>query len=297
MFRPALLLALLGIGSLSAQTLAPRPVDAVRTGVLQDPTLRESSGVARSRSRPGRLYTINDSGNPPDIFLTDSSGRPIGRWRVPLVANRDWEALSVGPCPTGSCLYLGDIGDNAERRPSVVIYRLREPSGLMAEFRGAAEDAPLDLDSVVVAYPDGPHDTEAMWIDPAGSINLVSKGRSGAVRLYRLDARAWNRVGIVTATLIQSLPIVPEQSLGRWVTDAAINPRGDQVAIRTYTEIYFFPILPAGRLGAPLRSCNLAGLEPQGEAVDWLDDERLVLTSESPPGPNGGFIHIIRCHG
>ena len=290
-----LLAALLLPAALGAQTLAPRPVLADRTGSFQDPALTESSGVIRSRLLPRVLFTINDSGNDPVIFAFDSSGRPLGSWRVPGVTNRDWEALSIGPCPGGSCLVIGDTGDNDERRARVVLYRVREPARF-ERFRGAVDPTPLGLDSALVRYPDGPHDVEAMWVEADGSVALVSKGRSHGVRLYRVPAAAFGASGGVEAQLLQVLPISADRTLGRWVTDAALAPGGQRVAIRTYTELYLFPVLPGGRLGTPV-ACNVAGLEPQGEGVEWLDDRRLLLTSEAGPRGAPGPIHVVRCDG
>jgi len=278
---------------LAAQTLAPRPVDAVRTGAFAHPDLRESSGLARSRFLPHVLYTINDSGNPPDLFAVDSSGRDLGRWRVPGVTNIDWEAVATGPCPAGSCIVIADIGDNGERRAAVTLYRLREPTRL-DRFRGGPDASPLDLDSAVFTYPDGPYDAEAIWVDPTGAVSVVTKGRHGGVRLYRVPAQAFGRKGPAVAAFVQQLPIEPERFFGRWVTDAALSPDGRRVAIRTYTELYLFPLLPLGRLGTPV-SCNVAGLEPQGEGVEWLDDTRLILGSEAGPGGGPAPIHVARC--
>ena len=278
---------------LVAQQLAPRPVVAVQTGRMQDPGLTESSGVIRSRILPSVLYTINDSGNDPVIFAIDSSGRPLGRWRVPGAANRDWEAISIGACPAGSCIYIGDTGDNAERRSTVRIYRMREPVRF-ERFRGAPDPAPIDLDSLILRYPDGPHDTEAMWLDDAGTIYLVTKGRSAGVKLFRVGPGGFGRGTPVNAELVQKLPIEANQQLGRWVTDAARSPDGRTIAVRTYTEIYLFPVTGMGRLGAPT-SCNVAGLEPQGEGIDWLDVQRMILTSENYPSGRPGPIHVVRC--
>jgi hypothetical protein len=278
-----------------AQTLGPHPVQATLTGHFQDPDLRESSGVALSRAYPGVLFTINDSGNPPEIFATDSTGRPLGKWRIPLVHNRDWEALSIGPCPRGSCFYIGDIGDNSERRADVQIYRVRVPVALQA-FRGVTDESSLALDSAVVRYPDGAHDAEAIWVEDDGDLFVVTKGRTGGVKLFRVSATSFGAGRAVTATLMQVLPIEADRRVGRWVTDAARSPDGRRVALRTYSEVYLFPLMPGGRLGPPA-VCNVAGLEPQGEGVAWLDNRRLILTSEAPPGTTAGPIHIVTCGG
>lgn len=289
-----LLAVLLAPELLPAQIIAARPVEAARTGVFQDPNIRESSGVILSRRFARVLYTINDSDNDPVVFAFDSSGRSIGRWLVPGVHNRDWEAISSGPCPQGMCLYLGDLGDNQEHHPTVTIYRVREPERLDL-FRGVSKGARAPgLDSLTFRYPDGPHDAEAMWVDRFGIVFIVTKGRTGGIRLFRLSASDFGTGRAATAQLVQMVPITPDQRIGRWVTDAALATDGRRVAIRTYTELYLFPVLPLGRLGTAT-VCNLAGLEPQGEGVTWLDDRRLLLTSEAGPSGEPAPIHVVRC--
>lgn len=283
-----LALTLTPLSTAAAQLIAPKPVKVLAQGAFQEPDLTESSGVTTSGTAR-LLYTINDSGNTPEIFATDSSGRPLGRWRVPVVRNRDWEAISRGPCPAGTCLFLADIGDNMERQPQVVIYRLREPE--FKVFRGAESSQPLALDSLVLTYPDGAHDAEALWVDARGDVSIVSKGRNGTINYYWTPGTSFTGTPVV-AQLRQSLPITPDKNLGRLVTDAALSPDGRRVAIRTYSEIWFFPVAPAGRLATPT-SCNVAGLEKQGEGITWLDDRRLLLTGEAVGGP--GPIQVVTC--
>ena len=52
-------------------------------------------------------------------------------------------------------------------------------------------------------YPDGAHDVEAIYVSPRDSaLYLVSKGRSGGVRLYRVArAQLWRYVLTVPASL------------------------------------------------------------------------------------------------
>ena len=58
----------------------------------------------------------------------------------------DWEDIAA----QDGVLYVGDIGDNAARRPEIVVYRLSEP--------GAAGD--VEAERLVLHYADGPHDAE-----------------------------------------------------------------------------------------------------------------------------------------
>jgi hypothetical protein len=275
----------------AAQQPAASVIEVLSAGSLSDSALRESSGVARSRLIPGVLYSINDSGKDAEIFALDSTGAALGRWVLPALANRDWEAIAAGPCPAGRCLYIGDLGDNLEKRKHVTIYRVPEPKSVAA-IRNPSGSGAIAIDSLRFRYPDGPRDAEAMWVDSSGVPHVVSKGRSGKIILYRVPPR-FGRKPIQTAERVEVLPITAQPALGQWVTDAALAPDGRRVAIRTYTMLYLFPVLPDGRLGASTH-CGLAGLEPQGEGVEWLDDHRLFLTSESVDGKPAP-VHVVRC--
>lgn len=96
--------------------------------VVQIPGLSEASGLAASSRVPGRLWTHNDSGEPVGVSV-DARGTVTGRVRLMGARVEDWEAIAVGPCGTGSCLHVGDIGDNEAKRKRITIYRLPEPDG------------------------------------------------------------------------------------------------------------------------------------------------------------------------
>ena len=274
-------------------------VQAAQTGTFKSPRLTESSGVAVSRAHRGVLWSHNDSGDGPYLYATDLAGTDRGALLVPGARAVDWEDMALGPCPggrSGDCLYFADTGDNAERRPTVTVYAVPEPEPPVSPAdtqRTTPAPAVLQL-----RYVDGPHDVEAIYVSFRDSaLYYVSKGRSGAIRLYRVPAADWRAGGdaTVVASLVQELPIAPELSAGRWVTGAAMRPDGGLVAIRTYGEIFFFTPGDAGRLTPAARPvCTVRGLESQGEAIDFLDDTTVVLTSEA--GRNApGSIHTVRC--
>lgn len=264
-----------------------RAVEVRQTGSFADNRLTESSGVAASRTHPGVLWTHNDAGHPAALYATDTLGRAIGRYSVTGARSVDWEDIALGPCPSGECLYIGDVGDNEEQRPAVMIYRVPEPD------LSTGREATLPVDTLRVRYPDRPRDVEALFVDREGGTWLVSKGRSTGILLYHVPAAAWEAGGAV-ARLVDTLPIQNHRPSGRLVSGAAIAPDGRRVVIRTYRDLFLFT-LEAGRLqpaAAPNR-CEILGLEPQGEAVDWFDAGTLVLTSESRGGP----VHLLRCGG
>lgn len=272
------------------------PSLAERTGTLRSPPITESSGVAVSRRHPGVLWTHNDSGDGPMLYATDLAGFDLGRYLVPGATNYDWEDIALAPCPEPprDCLYLADTGDNSERRRTVTLYIVPEPVALP---RPAANDDPARVTAraraVRVKYPDGAHDVEAMWVEPDGSVQLVSKGTNGPMWRYLVPRASLDR-DTATAEPIDRFPVVPQRALGRLVTAAAMSPNGKRVVIRTYTELFFYRRERDRRLAEDGTPCWLGTLEPQGEGIAFLDDSTLVLTSEGVLGQPGS-IYRVRC--
>lgn len=262
----------------------------LRTATIRSDRLQETSGVVVSRAHRGVLWSHNDSGDGPYLYATDLSGTDRGRLRVAGAAAVDWEDMAPGPCPTGrgSCLYVGDTGDNARHRRWVTVYAVSEPAP-PAE-RGDTLTAAAQV--LRMRYPGGPRDVEALYVAPSdGALFLVSKVRSGSARLYRVDLAHWSADTAVTAVLVQELRIPRSEP----VTGAAIRADGRLVALRVPDEVLFFTPGAAGRLvprGGP--KCGLPGLQVQGEALAFVDDSTLVLTSERARGRRAA-IHTVRC--
>jgi hypothetical protein len=279
-----------------AEALVDAARVVVQTGSVPR-VLRESSGVAVSRRHPGVLWSHNDSGFPPVLHAIGLDGRVIGEVAVRGAKNVDWEDLALGSCPPRSgatstdCLYIGDIGDNAARRDHVVVYVVAEPD--------PARDSTPVLAALRISYPEGAEDAESLAIDTHGNLTIVTKGRSGSMRLLGVPATAWERLtngpGTYEAETLGNLTVTPDFRQGRQATGAAVAPSGRWLAVRTYREVYF---LARSEKGWALdgNRCYLWGREPQGEAVDFLDEQTLVLTSEAV-GDREGTILRVRCEG
>lgn len=280
---------------------------------IQSPRLIESSGVAVSRTYPDVLWSHNDSGDGPYLYATDLRGTDRGRLLVAGAGAIDWEDMALGPCPVAfvlqtrpsrkvatSCVYLADTGDNREIRPFVTIYAIPEPEPPAGpgDTLGTTRAAAI----LQVRYPDGAHDVEGVYVSPRDSaLYFVSKAYQPgtAIRVYRVGREAWSPQDstgkVADATLVQTLDIRPNREAGRVVTGAAIRPDGRVVALRTYGEVYLFHPGVGGRLSpARDRACSIAGIDIGGEAIDFLTDSTLVLTSEaSRHGP--GTINLVKC--
>lgn len=273
--------------------------DSVRLATLEHAfRLDEASAAAASARHDGIVYTINDSGNEEVLYAFDSTGNAMGRWVVRRIRNRDWEALAVAPCaagPSASCVFIGDVGDNALSRPSVVIYQVPEPDSLA--FGTVGE---LHADSLMVRFADAPHNIESMVRAPDGSFLLLTKevmrrpdGSRRPTLVYRVPPTAWGAQAEATAVLVDSVPIVPGAATRQQVTDASLSRDGRLLAVRTYNAVWLFAAdsltgLPVSGI-APV-TCNIAALrEPQGEGVGIVavgaQRVRLVLTTEGDKEP------------
>ena len=112
--------------------LIPCPTfDVARPAVtVQVRQLTEAWGLVASTKNPGVLWTHNDAGDGPRIFAIRADGTKVAEIALGGAAKaKDWEDLAIGPDPAGNdSLYIGDIGDNDENRPSIFVYKIAEPS-------------------------------------------------------------------------------------------------------------------------------------------------------------------------
>jgi len=266
--------------------------EAARAGRLDDPELKESSGMAPASGENTLFWTHNDSGNNARLFAIDSTGRVVGRVRVRGATNTDWEAVASGPCVEGTCLYIADVGDNGAKRPVVTLWRVAEPR--VTDVNSATATR------LAFRMPDGPQDVEAIYVAPDTSVWLISKrpartvaGAARPARVYRLPPAVWaaDATGPTVADLVDSLPIVPQKGDSRdWVTDAAVSPpRADgsrRLAVLTYGAIQVFGLDPeTGRPGLRYARCALPVRERDAEAIAWLPDGRLLFTNEGKGAP------------
>ena len=281
-----------GFGVIVALVIAAGSSEAraqcrVAGDVVRVPQLAEASGIAASRRVPDRLWAINDSGEPV-IYALSSRGSVAGEIHLTGATVEDWEAVAVGPCPDGSCLYVGDIGDNSARRKRITIYRLPEP----ADATGGSATSEV----FYATYPDGPQDAEALFTSPDGRLYVVTKGETGAVALYRFPRE------LEPGTSMQLERVgTPRESARSTqsdrITDGALSPRGDWIVLRTNRALTFHRTkeLMSGNW-KPAHVVDLAQLrEPQGEGVTFAADDTIVVAGEGGGKSAAGTFARLSC--
>jgi hypothetical protein len=222
------------------------------------------------------LWSHNDSGNDQVLFALAPDGTLRGRVRVPVTMS-DWEDVSAGPCPSGDCLYLADIGDNQARRRQIVIYRVSEPA--------AGDRDTAIVDAFPSTYADEPHNAEALFVldarffivtkDRTGNVYRSREGRPGGAPL------TFERVGELR------LPAV---------SDAETSADGRFVVVRTSDEVALYGTDEIRRnVFTPALRFSLAGLrEAQGEGVA-LEGNQLFLSGEGWLLNRPGTMMTLRC--
>ena len=245
----------------------------------------EASGAVASRRTPGVVWTHNDSGEP-ILIAVDTRGAVIGRVRVTGAQVDDWEDLAIGPCPQGTCVYIGDIGDNRGRRDRITVYRVPEPSPDMT--------ATPPAEAFHAAYPDGAHDAESLFVTPEARLFAITKGDPGPVALYRfphpLQSVSVMRLERVGAPLGEGNVARHDRPTG-----ADTSSDGRWVAVRTIAWLAFYRTadLTSGQWRAAARA-DLSGVgERRGEGVAFGPDGTVFLVGEG--GRDGGTFARLRC--
>jgi hypothetical protein len=219
---------------------------------FQDGAIDESSGLV---VRGDRIYTMNDSGGGPVVYAVDRrTGETAATTTFADEDPEDLEALAPGR--RGS-LWVGDTGDNRRERGSIRVYHLTPPR----------EGGQVAADSFDLAYPDGPHDAEALLVRPGSQrLFVVSKRPFIGGVVYRapkeLGADEVNR-------------LEPVARVSGMITDGTFLPDGEHVLLRTVggAAVYTFP-------GWEKVAEFVLPLQDQGEGIAVGPDGRVYLSSE-----------------
>lgn len=287
--------AALALGALPSAALAGPCIQwraPEEVGALETTMLREASGLAASRAYPGRLYLNNDSGDGPYFYVREPQRGETARVGVSGFSARDVESIALGPCTgSASCVWLGDIGDNARTRETVTFAAVSESEAFAAEA--------IPAQTISARYPDGPHDAEAFAFHPNGDLYLITKTMqvasrtSGPAGIYRLPAAALasGDGGVLTFETVGAidLPALINDFFPNQVATAMdISADGERVAILTYRNLLEWSEdlsdgIETGSSLQPGSDYTLTPIAPlvQAEALAYLpDDMGVIYTSE-----------------
>lgn len=242
----------------------------IAAGTLKNREISEASGMDLSVRNPGMLWTHNDSGDKPQLFLIDTAANHLRTFTIENSQNRDWEDISVvRDKSTGAGrIYIADIGDNLAVYDHARIYIVDEPSA-------TSPDSTVSMvGRIVFRYPDGKRDAETIMVDPSTSdIYLVSK-RESKVHVYRIGY-PYNFIDTVTAEKIIEMPFT-------YIVAGDIADDGSGILMKNYDKIWYWKHSKNKTIAESL-SAKPQELpykrEPQGESICW--------------GPGGNSFYTI----
>ncbi len=265
---------------------------ALKTGLFHEPTasaliedtrLVEASGLIVSVKNPGFLWTHNDSGGEPSLYLIDKNANVKMVVTLEGFSNTDWEEIAM--VDTGNIPYIliGEFGDNQGVRDTVAIVKIEEP-----EYNRKAEfSVPNDnIEEMRFTYAEGPRDSEAFFYDyNSDKLVLISK-REENVNVYEFEFQP------ASFQIIRSLGTIPFRNF----TSADMNKKGE-ILLKNYDSIFYWEEsdLPASKriLNTPQWRVPY-NPEPQGEAICWDGDGNFYSISEKNKGLDQLLIRYER---
>jgi hypothetical protein len=247
-----------------------------------DQRLSEASGLAASVANPGMFWTVNDSGNPPEVFLIDQFAKTRMVCTLPFARNRDWEdiAIGAGPDTTKKYIYVADIGDNWSQYKLKYIYRFEEP------ILGGQQDVSISrFDTLILKMPDGSQDSEAVLVDPlTNDLFLISKNKKTAA-LYSLPY-PFSR-DTMELRKVMTLPFTQ-------IVAGSISADGMEILLKNYDKIYYWKRSPGESLTQLLKRKPVElpyEREHQGEAITWsLSGNEFYTVSEGTSENPGNLL-------
>jgi len=237
-----------------------------------DSAIKETSGITKDGKT---IWTLNDSGNPNEIYQFDMQGKILHRVEISGSTNTDWEDMTSD----STDLYIGNFGNNVGKRKDLKIYGVTLDS-----LASKSTEVELEISfsyAAQVEFPgnyDHNFDCEAM-VSYGDSLYLFSKSWKDEIcMIYSLPKMAGNF----------KLRAKDQFDSKGVITGAALSPLEDRLCLLGYnfTRGAFDPFIwifsdfeGADFFGGQKIRYNLDS-KRQMEAVEWVSDSTLYITAE-----------------
>ncbi|MBD3636558.1 MAG: hypothetical protein HUJ25_04385 [Crocinitomicaceae bacterium] len=269
------------------------PVNAgIRIKKLADleSELSESSGLEYYMNK--YLITHNDSGNKAIIYVINEHGKILKEIEIKDADNDDWEDLT---CSADGTLYIGDIGNNENKREKCQIYVVKSDF-----FK--TKDGDVKSDKITFEYEDQQefppakaelhYDAEAIfWMKD--SIYILTKCRSepfsGRSFVYVLP----DKPGKYKARKIGEIPFCSLSWMFCSVTSADYDPKSNTLVVLLYGKIIFISDFPGNRFWEGKFESHTIWNIKQREAITFIDANNLYMSDEYSKKVGGGNLYKV----
>lgn len=250
--------------------------------IVDNYRIKEASGLVASQLYLNCLWTHNDSRNPSKIYLLSEKGQLLRQYTLKDALFEDTEDIAIQTSRDGqSYIFLGDIGDNQNRRNVKQIYYFPEPvsSDTNLTPKGLISDTLVRYQTIKFTYPNGQWDAETLMFDNlANELYVVTKEQKRA-QIFRIPLNQPNKT--LTAEKLGEIPYP-------FLTAGDMSQDGKEILLKNYRTIYYWKRTPNQSLIQTLlqKPSKLPYLyEPQGEAIAWAYNSSGYFTlSENPKG-------------
>jgi hypothetical protein len=245
----AWLLIFISFSLVGAAQLRQAPYGSpILSGYLENPSIKEASGMVASHQNQGVFWIHNDGGNDACLFAVTASGRHVGTFQIAAAKNIDWEDLALFYHAQTAYLLIADVGDNDAQRSDCSLYALVEPKISQSD---SAKHHTLEIAwQRRFRYEDGPRDCEAVAVDVASRKILLLSKRDEPPVLYSLPLWPATAGKIEIANKIVKISNIPPPTqadlqfkYGQYrsqPTAMDISPSGREIVVLTYKNAYSY---------------------------------------------------------
>ena len=223
------------------------------------------------------------------IYQVNFSGELLKGIRIENAKNKDWEDMAMD---NKGNIYIGDIGNNNNRRKSLVIYKIDNPE---------EGDGELKAKKIKYNYPeqkDFPpkkknlkYDAEAMFYRE-GHLYIITKNRASPFDGESLIYKVPSKKGEYDAELVTSF-IPCKDRYGCRITGADISPSGEKIVLLSYGKLWVFTEFTGDDFtNGKIKFIDL-GANTQLESV-CFEDENTLLISDELSVATGGNLYRFR---
>ncbi|WP_340064506.1 hypothetical protein [Ascidiimonas aurantiaca] len=238
--------------------------------------LKENSGISVSQQE-NLFWFIADSGNEDHLYGVNTEGTLLKDFNIKNADNQDWEDLARDQ--EGN-IYIGDIGNNRNKRKDLVIYKVPNPD-LYTGKNLEAEEIKFNYPEQKEFPPDKKDrlfDAEAFFYSQ-GFLYIFTKNRTqpftGETLLYKIPATPGNH----KAKLVGKKVLCTDRKSCS-VTSADISPDGKKVVLLAHDRIWVLTHFTNDRfLEGTIDEIHL-GHYSQKESLCFTNDNTLYISDE-----------------
>ncbi len=251
-------------------------------------SLKENSGIEIT-NKSKLIWTIQDSGNPAEIYGLDASGKIAQTIAVTNAHNNDWEDLTSDE---NGNLYIGDFGNNDNTRKDLAIYKV--DAAKLKSTQAAASSKISFYFPAQKAFPPRKselvYDVEAFFI-AQNHFYLFTKNRSanfnGETTLYEVP----NQPGNHAAKKIASF-----KTCGNFghcaITSADISPDGKKVALLSGSSVWLFTNFKGNNFFSGKMQQIALGHYSQKEGMCFSGSNKLLISDEKKKKTGGKLYEL-----